>query len=1545
MRFINSLVILTVILGTAVTCHAKQYLNRRLLECDPLTYVIEPLEIIGGTLHLSSSWSNEYGDCTGLTPGPPFIIEMGVTIDNELNPDGSVLEWGNLIISNQYGAMGSMEIVVQDGASLVCYGPVEAHGGIGTPVVFTGNGATVFYNHCPDTAEYERNFTYCQFTPGPYSSADACELWGGHLTMENCQFGPTDGHLGLYHMSGGNDVVLKDCLFDRTSTRNSTTPNQINGAGTLDIDGLRFNNCQVGYPSPVSIGCLFISFFSYDGPSLKNLTNISGSNNSHDWIVFYGGSEIWIKDSCTIQTTNDFPALFFGRIKVDTNAVLSIGDGSVIQMGTDGRIEQYANSKVIMDNAVITAAADKAYGIYLPGYSTNTPSDLYAWWGIDIDPGSSLEIKNNSVIRWAYSPIEGTGNVTVDHSKIEQNWGGIIDIQSTSPCSLNVIGSTIGPAFGLGEGISYIMSISPSDSAAGYIVIDSATITKCGGDGIYLGGGAGRSLDIDFNARITNSVISGNGGSGLYAYMGPPADSFIILNNTFIGNGNFGLALTDGGCDSMSVRIENNVAMSNGNKGIGVSTGSANIIGNSSLFNNGKGISSPQKPQYLDTVANNIMAYNDDNGYYCYAKYGGVVPLFAHNIIWSNNGTDDDLSFRSDDFDVYTMVDLHALGGVGLTNDEFSPELRPISKAPIRSHHYNEATNETEIYVGGTALLHNQYKGLAVLPNHTDTTNWCYVIRNTEDSVFIARDIRSYAGNGDTMTFYDFHLNHTSPAIGFGDNDYVSTEFDIDGDERIIDADSNGTAIVDAGGDEFNPDSTFLMFMVGSPKNDTTLVPGESVFIAWYAPGVDSVNIDYTYDIPLGGDPTTWLQITQDYPTSLPIYSWEVPAIQSSRCKVRVSDAADPSKYAYSNIFHVKQLRLTRFASDSTYEFYKPSEHGWSFDNIVNTMWPPSVWGAVDYLNDNDPYTGQPYPVGDPAYPIGEGDEEYFPNWLLWVETFGEGQCYNSTPSGLMYVMRAMYRWDDASNLWYGSCVGLSTSSLLAFGNSDLLDPRWSYLNLPANINQVALGDDVREFVNIHQTAAYGVTQWHYYSDGYNIPIDTTLKYVRQQLLNTERDDATLIIGRQDNRGSHSMVPYAIDSDTDPSKVRVMVYNPDDPGNDNSFVLVDTVANTWSFSDPSYANWGGSHNFYLYYPVRTVIDNPALKSVGKTNLSNSSGADPDSLIELFYNADADLALFNIYGDSIGFNDSGFYSSLDGGTPLIPFDLDSARPFGFILPDEEFYGTIGNSGDGVVKVGCYYDSLYVGYNRECNDSTEIDHFRISNGLILSNLDAVSKSVEMRIVNTMSDRERAMVAIGYGLGTNDSVMIEPIDDSGWYMLNRGSTSQYDLWFREVTQACERVFTVSDVSIGAGQAHMIIPDWINLYSDSCWLYLDNDSNKIVDDSTLLIGQISLDVDDEQGSILPYKFELSQNYPNPFNPVTTIEYSLPERSDVKIDIFNILGQKVKTLVNKDQVAGTYSVDWDGTDNDGQKIATGIYLYRIQTDHFIKTKKMLLLK
>ncbi len=94
-----------------------------------------------------------------------------------------------------------------------------------------------------------------------------------------------------------------------------------------------------------------------------------------------------------------------------------------------------------------------------------------------------------------------------------------------------------------------------------------------------------------------------------------------------------------------------------------------------------------------------------------------------------------------------------------------------------------------------------------------------------------------------------------------------------------------------------------------------------------------------------------------------------------------------------------------------------------------------------------------------------------------------------------------------------------------------------------------------------------------------------------------------------------------------------------------------------------------------------------------------------------------------------------------------------------------------------------------------------------------------------------------------------------------------------------------------------------------------------------------------------LPRDFQLAQNYPNPFNPVTEIEFTLPVRSRARLSIYNVLGRSVRTVIDRELPAGTHRVVWDGKDDNGRWVATGVYLYRLTAGDYSSAKKMLLIK
>ena len=112
-----------------------------------------------------------------------------------------------------------------------------------------------------------------------------------------------------------------------------------------------------------------------------------------------------------------------------------------------------------------------------------------------------------------------------------------------------------------------------------------------------------------------------------------------------------------------------------------------------------------------------------------------------------------------------------------------------------------------------------------------------------------------------------------------------------------------------------------------------------------------------------------------------------------------------------------------------------------------------------------------------------------------------------------------------------------------------------------------------------------------------------------------------------------------------------------------------------------------------------------------------------------------------------------------------------------------------------------------------------------------------------------------------------------------------------------------------------------------------------------TAYVSDQPVGVEGENNGDLPLTFDLKQNYPNPFNPTTIITYQIPQSELVSLEIYNALGEKIRTLVNQVQETGYYQIEWDGKNNSGNQLSSGIYLYRITSGNYVKVMKMVLLR
>ena len=138
-----------------------------------------------------------------------------------------------------------------------------------------------------------------------------------------------------------------------------------------------------------------------------------------------------------------------------------------------------------------------------------------------------------------------------------------------------------------------------------------------------------------------------------------------------------------------------------------------------------------------------------------------------------------------------------------------------------------------------------------------------------------------------------------------------------------------------------------------------------------------------------------------------------------------------------------------------------------------------------------------------------------------------------------------------------------------------------------------------------------------------------------------------------------------------------------------------------------------------------------------------------------------------------------------------------------------------------------------------------------------------------------------------------------------------------------------------------------WFSEDGGSTWVRLDKAPNffphNFVIRAVIVTDQATAVA--EELTPIPHDYMLEQNYPNPFNPETSIQFTIPSLQHVEITIYNSLGQAIRKVISQEVHPGTHTLKWDGHDDSGSKVASGIYLYKIQTSDFVQTRKMVLLR
>jgi hypothetical protein len=153
------------------------------------------------------------------------------------------------------------------------------------------------------------------------------------------------------------------------------------------------------------------------------------------------------------------------------------------------------------------------------------------------------------------------------------------------------------------------------------------------------------------------------------------------------------------------------------------------------------------------------------------------------------------------------------------------------------------------------------------------------------------------------------------------------------------------------------------------------------------------------------------------------------------------------------------------------------------------------------------------------------------------------------------------------------------------------------------------------------------------------------------------------------------------------------------------------------------------------------------------------------------------------------------------------------------------------------------------------------------------------------------------------------------------------------------------------GHDMSHYGVPisyfNWVASCMNELWHENCGDDDEEIPDKRLSTAPLKPGPERDRATLtrLPTEFSIEQSYPNPFNPMTEILYALPNDCHVTLSIYNVLGQRVKVLVDEHQSAGYKTVQWDGRDDYGQSLTSGVFFYRIEAGNFVQMKKMVLIR
>lgn len=541
---------------------------------------------------------------------------------------------------------------------------------------------------------------------------------------------------------------------------------------------------------------------------------------------------------------------------------------------------------------------------------------------------------------------------------------------------------------------------------------------------------------------------------------------------------------------------------------------------------------------------------------------------------------------------------------------------------------------------------------------------------------------------------------------------------------------------------------------------------------------------------------------------------------------------------------------------------FRSNTDGWSFGNNRNDLWPFSEYSTMDYRLDQylkrEHDINTYFPPWSTGLPTNVPPVSTFPSWPLFVETFTEGQIYQSV-NGVLQMKPAAYdKWlRIKTDNWGGACAGFSATSLMAFDTITLFTQ--TYPGLPQTpVHAMSATTATRNAINKGQTTLFAVAHDDHIWDAFvHKNPATTLSEVKAMMVDGDNNDMTLSIQKvSDGRsGAHNVVPFKVEREGNgvPGWEDIYIYDSNYPDDTLRKIRVNKNApngGEWYYEATTNQSgqpeeWGGpghAQGIYLTLPLSDYAGYQNLELDLLPGGSNNAAFRFNGHVNAYFSLQADEML-NVGGSMMGYvND---YLTLDAGAgvPLVNSTGALSAPIGYMVSDQNsFTATISNIDTTSVSMAVYGNDYVMGYNRDDATQSQQDNLGFDGGLTFTNPDATTKSVDLFTYIDMNNTSYHFWLNDIPSEQNAQLHLEPVNGNELIVTNTGNATHYQLTVSILSSTDASTYVIDSVPFAEDAIHHIVPNWSDLSNDG--LYITVDTNTVGVDDTLFLDNQGLPV-----------------------------------------------------------------------------------------------------